>query len=141
MESRSAFFKAVVIVLAAVEIDSELSHSGNISLGQNKRTVALPVSHVNRMSEDRRQQLPERRTGAGRGVELLGRLSHQRGALRAHGRKHFWMCKRETESAIATHRDAADRSILTARADPIFALDIGDELLQKKIAVAYRTIR
>src|SRR5208282_1233988 len=50
------------------------------------------------------------------------------------------MAEGEAKRTIAAHGDAADRSIPAAAADAVFALNRGDELLQKEIAVANRTI-
>lgn len=51
------------------------------------------------------------------------------------------MAERKAKGTVATHRNAADRSILTTTTDPVSVFNRGNELLQKEIAVAHRSIR
>ena len=48
----SAFVEAIVIVLAAVEVDSQLSQPRRILLCQNKGTIVVPMRRVNRVPKD-----------------------------------------------------------------------------------------
>src|ERR1039458_1220801 len=50
------------------------------------------------------------------------------------------MSKSETQRTITTHGDAADRSIISAFADPVFRFDQRDEFLQEEITVAHRAV-
>src|SRR5580704_3694535 len=55
-----AFFEAVVVIPATVEIDGQPSQSGLVSARQSERTVLFPVRNFDRVSENRRQQLSQR---------------------------------------------------------------------------------
>src|ERR1700693_5688559 len=51
------------------------------------------------------------------------------------------MSESETQRAITSHGDAADRSIIPALADAVFRFDRRDEFLQEELAVAHRAVR
>ena len=140
MQGGGAFFETVVVILAAVEIDGEFLQFGCVLPCEQKRVVGVPMRNIDRISEDIRQHFSQRRAGAGREIEFLGRLRNQRGALGADGRKHFGMAKGETQRTVSAHGDAGDRSIAAALADAVFLFDEWDELLQEKIAVAFGTV-
>src|SRR5258708_29277073 len=48
----STFLEAIVIVLAAVEVDSQLSQPRRILLCQNKGTIVVPMRRVNRVPKN-----------------------------------------------------------------------------------------
>jgi len=100
-----SFFEAVVVVLAAVEIDCHLLQSYGISLRQDKRAVLVPVPDVDRPAEHRAKHSRQRRSGTRSGVQGLRRFGDQRGALRAHRREQFGMCESEAQRSVAAHRN------------------------------------
>ena len=51
------------------------------------------------------------------------------------------MSEGEAQRSVSAHGDAGNGSALASGADAISALDVGHELLQKKIAVAERIVR
>ncbi len=136
VQGGSAFFETVVVILAAVEIDSELFEGGCILAGEKKWIVGVPVRNVDRISEDIRQHFSQGRAGARGEIKFTGRLGNQRGALSADGGKHFGMAEGEAQRTVSAHGDSSDRSIAAAFADAVFLFDERDKLLQKKIAVA-----
>jgi len=140
MQGGCTFFKAVVVILTAVEVDGHPPQRGLIPVRQNERTVLLPVCDLNRAAENRCQQLSQRSTGLSSGVEFLGRFRDQRGALRADRGEQFGMQKSKTQRAISAHGDAANGSIAPSFADTVLSFDQRDEFLQEKIAVAHRAV-
>src|SRR5580704_2063009 len=50
------------------------------------------------------------------------------------------MSERQPQGSVTAHRNSADRASLTTRANSVLAVDVRHELLQKKIAVAHRTV-
>src|SRR5271165_939281 len=50
------------------------------------------------------------------------------------------MCKREPERAVASHRNSTDGTTRLSGLNAVLALDVRDELLQKKIVVANRAV-
>src|ERR1700756_5264720 len=85
VELSRSFFKTVVIVLAAVEIDGEPAQVGRILLRQKKWTVCAPVSSIDRGPKNRAQHTSQRRARLFGGIQLLWRLSDKRSALSADG--------------------------------------------------------
>ena len=140
VQGSGAFFKAVVVIAAAIEVNGHPPQCALIPVCQNERTIVLPMSHIDWGSEDRRQQLSERGAGAGRGVEFSRRFGDQSRTLRANCRKHFGMSEGNPQRTISAHGDAADRSVTTPLADTVFTFDQRDEFLQEEVAVANRTV-
>ena len=56
VQGGGAIFESEVILLAAVEVDCQISQAGLIFAGQDENTVFLPVRHVDRFAEGRSQQ-------------------------------------------------------------------------------------
>src|SRR5438270_1727205 len=135
-----SFLKSVIIILAAVEIDSELLQSDCILFRKDKWAVLVPMSDVDRFAEYGGEHSGERRTRARSGVQCVWRFRDKRGALRAQGGEKFWMREGEPQGSVATHGNPADCATGTAGANAIFAFDLRHEFLQKKIAVAHRAI-
>ena len=135
-----SFFEAVVVVLAAIEIDRHLSQGGGISLRQNKWTVLIPVGNVDRLAEHRAEHARQRRSGPRYEVEGLRRFGDERGTLRARRREQFRMRERETQGPVAAHGNSADGAARAAGPDPVFAFNVRQEFLQKKVVVAYRAL-
>ena len=140
VQGGSSFFETVVVILTAIEIDSELFQGGCILAGEKKWIVGVPVRNVDRISEDIRQHFSQGRAGAGGEIKLPGRLGDQCGALRADSGKHFGMAKGETQRTVSAHGNSSDGSMAAAFTDAVFLFDKWDELLQEKIAVANGTV-
>ena len=70
VESGGAFFETVVVILTAVEIDRDFTQGCGVSAREDNRIVLFPVANVDRISENRRQHLPQRRAGAGGGCRV-----------------------------------------------------------------------
>ena len=51
----SAILEAELVVIAAVEIDGQLCNARAVLFRQHKRAVLVPVSNINRITEDRRR--------------------------------------------------------------------------------------
>src|SRR5712675_702305 len=123
MERSSAFLKAVIIILAAVEINGQASKGFLVSFSQIERTIVLPMLNSDGIAENRGQHLSQRSARAGRCVEFLRGFSDQRRALSADRRKHFWMREGETQRTIAAHRDSADGPVASAPLYAVFGFD------------------
>ena len=82
VEGSGAFFKSIVVVPPAVEIDLKLADFFLILRRQHKRAVGLPMRNFDGISVNHCQQFSERRSGANRLIKLLRRFGHQRSALR-----------------------------------------------------------
>ncbi len=141
VQSGGAVFKSKVIALAAVEINGEISQTPLVGPCQAENAVLLPVRQIDGLSEGLSQQAAERSVGLPGGTKLLRRLGHQGSALRADSGKKLGTGEGETQRSVAAHGDAGYGSALASGADAIPALDVGHELLQKKIAVAERIVR
>src|SRR5437016_7581513 len=87
VEGRGSLFKAVVVVLPAVEIDGQLLQAEPILFCQNKRVVGLPMCDVDWIAEYRAQSPYYGRPGRGGRVDIPGRLKDQGRALGADRRE------------------------------------------------------
>src|SRR6266853_4921211 len=96
VQGGSAFLEAIVIVLAAVEVDSQLSQPRRILLRQDKGTIVVPMRRVNRVPEDFRQHSTQGSTRVRRSIEFLWGLRNQRGALCTGCREYFRMRESKT---------------------------------------------
>src|ERR1700728_4606768 len=74
MQRGGPFFEAVVVLLAAVEINVQLPQGGSVFCCENEGAIVFPVLYGDRASENSRQQLAERSSGAHCRIELLRRL-------------------------------------------------------------------
>src|SRR6266853_2390315 len=92
----SAFLEAIVIVSAAVEVDSQLSQPRRILLRQNKGTIFVPMRRVNRVPKDFSQRSTQGSTRVRRSIEFLWGLRNQRGTLCTGCGEHFRMRESKT---------------------------------------------
>src|ERR1700734_4145202 len=140
VERRRAHFKIKFVVASAIEVNGQRAERSFVFPGKRKSVVLFPMSDVDRIPEDRSQQLTPWSTGAQRGIQFLRRVGNEGCALRAHSRKHLGISKREAQRSVTSHGDSGDRSRLALAANPIFAFNVGNEFLQKEIAVEDFTV-
>src|ERR1700677_4016977 len=74
MQRGCALFEAVVIVLAAVEINGDLMQASRVVPGKKKWVVFVPMLTVNRISENGCQYLAQLRSRLHRDVEFVWRI-------------------------------------------------------------------
>src|SRR5882724_513551 len=87
VQSRGAVFKSKVILLAAVEVDSQLAQARCVAFCQRENAVLIPVLQVYGLAERRAQQPAQRSVRLPGGAQLLRGLGDQRRALGADRRK------------------------------------------------------
>src|SRR6202521_801276 len=92
----STFVEAVVIVLAAIEVDRQLSQPRRILLCQNNGPIVVPMRRVKRVPKDSRQHSTQGSTRVRRSIEFLWGLRNQRGALCTGCGKYFRMRESKT---------------------------------------------
>ena len=133
IESGGAGIEAVVVVVAAIEIDFE---AGEIcGAGEDERAVAIPEGGVGRVAENAAEYAGAGRAGRGR-AEEAGKFFDQRGAVGADGAEELRMAEGEMERTVASHGDAGDGAIGAAGGDSIALFDEGEKFLEKEILVA-----
>ena len=130
-----AFFKAVTVTLAAIEIDRHSTQALPIFLGKNERVVVLPMVDINRVAENRRDQVRQGIAGLHRKIEFLRRFGDERRALRTYRRKEFRVREGEAQRAVAAHGNATDGTMASALFNAVLRFDEGQEFLQKEVTV------
>ena len=71
VEDLGGVLKPKLVLIAAVEIDCKFRHSGTVPLSKYKRTVLVPVLHVDGVAEDCAQQPAKHRPGIHCGIDLV----------------------------------------------------------------------
>jgi len=133
IESAGAGVEAVVVFVAAVEIDFE---AGELrGAGEDDGIIAVPKRGIGRIAEDGTEDARAWRTG-GRAAEEAGESFDERGAVGADGAEELRMAEGEMQRAVATHGNAGDGAIGAARSDAITLFDEGEKFLEKKVLVA-----
>jgi hypothetical protein len=133
VESGGAGFEAVVVLIAAIEINFQAREIGGA--GKGEWAVLLPEGGVERTAEDFAEDAIARsgRSGGGDG----GRdFIDERGAVRADGSKKLRMVEGQVERAVAAHGDSIDGAIGAAGCDSIAVFDEGEKFLEHEIFVA-----
>ena len=87
VERFSAILKAELVVVAAVKIDGQLCNTRAVLFRQHKRAVLVPVSDIDRITEDRAEYSAERRSGMHHCIDLPRRFCDEGRALDADRRK------------------------------------------------------
>ncbi len=137
VEGGGAGVEAVVVVVAAVEIDFEAGEIGGA--GEDDGAVAVPESGIGRIAEDASEYARAGRAGR-RGAEEAGKLFDESGAVGADGAEELRMTEGEMERAVASHGDAGDGAIGAAGGDAVVLFDVGKKFLEEEILVAIFTV-
>jgi len=133
VERRGAGFEAVVVLVAAVEVNLEAGEIGG--MGEGDGAVAIPEGGVGRIAEDAAENAGAGRAGR-RGAEEAGKFFDEGGAVCANGTEELRMAEREMESAVATHGDTGDGAVGAAGSGAVAVFDEGEKFLKEKIFVA-----
>jgi hypothetical protein len=133
VEGGGAGFEAVVVLVAAIEINFQAGEIGGA--GTSERTVLLPESGIEGIAEDTSKDAGSgrrRRSGGGESWKLVD----DGGAVGADGREELGMAEGEMERAEAAHGDAVDGAVGAAGRDAIAFFDEGKKFLDQEILVA-----
>jgi len=132
VEGGGAGVEAVVVVVAAVEIDSEAGEIGGT--GEDEGAVLVPENGVGRIAENAAEY--SRAGRAGRGAEKAGKFFDERGAVGTDGAEKLRVAEGEMQRAVAAHGDAGDGTVGAARRGAIAFFDEREKFLEKEILVA-----
>ena len=133
VEGGGAGFEAVVVLVAAIEINFQAGEIGGA--GNGERTVLLPESGIEGIAEDPTEDAGSgrrRSSGGGEGWKFVD----DGGAVSADGRKELGMAEGEMERAESAHGDAVNSAIGAAGRDAIAFFDEGKKFLDQEILVA-----
>jgi len=111
VESGGAGVEAVVVVVAAVEIDFEAGEIGGA--GKNQRAVLVPENGIGRIAEDSAENSRAGRAGW-RSAKKARQFFDERGAVGADGAEKLRMAEGEMQRTVATHGDAGDGTVRAA---------------------------
>src|ERR1700689_59783 len=138
MKCLGAGVEAVFVLGTAIKINFQ-SVQMRAVFYKGERAVLIPVSRVRRRPE-RGAENPRKHGPLITGHPAGGQISHQGGAVRAHGAKHLRIAKRKTQRTVATHGNTADTAVLALGANAIVTLDIGNEFADEKILVSHFSV-
>lgn len=132
VEDRCIAFEAVVILRAAIEIDSQAGEIGGAS--QNERVIAMPEGRIGWRAKRAKNA---EKNGLLRIGELhIGKFIEKRGAIGADGDEKFGMAEGQVQRSVAAHRNSGDTARMARWRGAVGAVDEGDEFANEKIFVA-----
>jgi len=132
VEGGGAGVEAVVVVVAAVEIDFQAGEIGGA--GEDEGAVLVPENGIGGIAEDAAEYARAGRSG--RGAEETGKFFDERGAVCADGAEELRVAKGKMQRAVASHGDAGDGAVSAPGSDTIALFDKREKFLEQKILVA-----
>src|ERR1700735_61092 len=115
-------------------------HSGyKIPRNDCEWIVLFPVSRVGRRTERSAENAREHSPLVAR-HSSRGKISHQGGAVRAHGTKQLRVAQSQVHGAVTAHGNAADATGLAIAANPVVTLNVRNEFVDEEIFVTHLSI-